>query len=30
MENGVVLGLEHVNRYREYFGLVIHDQDGFH
>ena len=30
IKDGVALGLEHIDRYREDFGLVIYDQDGFH
>jgi hypothetical protein len=30
MEDCVALGLEHIDGYRKYFGLVIHDQYGFH
>ena len=30
IKDGVALGLEHIDRDREDFGLVIYDQDGFH
>ncbi len=30
LESGIAFGLEHIDRDPEHFGLVIHDEDGFH